>query len=89
MPATAISAFDATFAQGLLEAAVQLAAGADAVLLVAYDSASAGPLAQVVVGEKALTPGDLLGGPDLETLPGLDGADEVGRVVQIMEGTGV
>lgn len=46
-PATAISAFDATFAQGLLEAAAQLAAGAEAVLLVAYDSASAGPLAQV------------------------------------------
>lgn len=46
-PATAISAFDATFAQGLLEAAVQLHAGADAALLVAYDSASAGPLAQV------------------------------------------
>ena len=46
-PATAISAFDATFAQGLLEACVQLAAGAEAVLLVAYDSASTGPLAQV------------------------------------------
>lgn len=46
-PATAISAFDATFAQGLLEACAQLAAGAEAVLLVAYDSASAGPLAQV------------------------------------------
>lgn len=46
-PATAISAFDATFAQGLLEAAVQLAAGADAVLLVAYDAAATGPLAQV------------------------------------------
>lgn len=46
-PATAISAFDATFAQGLLEACAQLAAGAEAVLLVAYDSASAGPLTQV------------------------------------------
>ena len=46
-PATAISAFDATFAQGLLEAAVQLAAGAEAVLLVAYDSTSTGPLGQV------------------------------------------
>jgi hypothetical protein len=46
-PATAISAFDATFAQGLLEAVAQLVAGAEAVLLVAYDSASTGPLAQV------------------------------------------
>ncbi len=45
--ATALSAFDASFAQGLLEALVQLAAGADAVLLAAYDSAASGPLAQM------------------------------------------
>jgi len=46
-PATAVSSFDATFAQGLLEALVQLHAGAPAVLLVAYDAPSAGPLAEV------------------------------------------
>ncbi|QNP39552.1 beta-ketoacyl synthase chain length factor [Lysobacter solisilvae (ex Woo and Kim 2020)] len=46
-PATAISAGTATFAQGLIEALVQLAAGADAVLLVAYDGPSVGPVAQV------------------------------------------
>ena len=46
-PATAISAFDATFAQGLLEAMAQLATGTEAVLLVGYDSASAGALTQV------------------------------------------
>ena len=46
-PTTAISSFDATFAQGLLEALVQLQAGAPAVLLAAYDAPSAGPLAQV------------------------------------------
>jgi hypothetical protein len=46
-PATAISAFDATFAQGLLEACVQLATGSEAVLLVGYDSASTGALASV------------------------------------------
>jgi hypothetical protein len=46
-PATSISAFDGTFAQGLIEACVQLATGAEAVLLVAYDSASAGPLMKV------------------------------------------
>jgi hypothetical protein len=46
-PATAISAYDASFAQGLLEALAQLATGTDAVLLVGYDSASAGPLAEV------------------------------------------
>lgn len=43
-PTTAISALDASFAQGLLEALVQLAAGSEAVLLVGYDSASTGPL---------------------------------------------
>ena len=45
--ATAISAYDASFAQGLVEALVQLADGAEAVLLVGYDSASAGPLVPV------------------------------------------
>lgn len=55
-PATAISAFDATFAQGLLEAFAQLATGAEAVLLVGYDNESAGPL-------RAVSPsGGLLGG---------------------------
>jgi len=46
-PATAISAYDASFAQGLLEALAQVATGTDAVLLVGYDSASAGPLGAV------------------------------------------
>ena len=46
-PATAISAYTGSFAQGLLEAALQVAAGAEAVLLVAYDGASVGPLANV------------------------------------------
>jgi hypothetical protein len=53
-PATSISAFDATFAQGLVEACTQLATGAEAVLLVGYDSASAGPLAQVSCSEGLL-----------------------------------
>jgi len=52
--ATAISAFDATFAQGLLEALVQLAAGDEAVLLVGYDGPSAGPLARVSRSEGLL-----------------------------------
>ena len=46
-PATAVSAYDATFAQGLLEALAQLATGTDAVLLVGYDSAATGPLGHV------------------------------------------
>ncbi len=44
---TAISAFDASFAQGLLDAMAQLATGAEAVLLVGFDGTSAGPLARV------------------------------------------
>lgn len=46
-PATALSAHSATFAQGLVEAMAQLAAGDDAVLLVGYDAAATGPLAAV------------------------------------------
>ena len=43
-PATALSAYDATIAQGLLEALVQLATGSAAVLLAAYDTGASGPL---------------------------------------------
>lgn len=46
-PTTAISSFDGSFAQGLIEALMQLEAGAQAVLLAAYDGPSAGPLAAV------------------------------------------
>lgn len=46
-PATAISALEASFAQGLIEALAQLAAGDEAVLLVGYDGAAAGPLQDV------------------------------------------
>ena len=53
-PATAISSHDASFAQGLLEALVQLASGDEAVLLVAYDARSAGPLAAVSRSEGLL-----------------------------------
>jgi hypothetical protein len=53
-PSTALSAYRATFAQGLLEAAMQLQAGAPRVLLVAYDSAASGPLAAVSVSEGLL-----------------------------------
>lgn len=43
-PATAISSLQASFAQGLLEAMVQLATGVERVLLVAYDGAAPGPV---------------------------------------------
>src|SRR3546814_9015013 len=41
---TAVSAFDASFAQCLVEALAQLAEGAEAVLLAAYDGPATGPL---------------------------------------------
>ena len=66
-PATAISALEGSFGQGLLEALVQLATGTDAVLLVAYDSTATGPLAHVSRSE------GLLGGALVlvrEALPG-------------------
>jgi len=53
-PATAISAYDASFAQGLLEALAQLATGTDAVLLVGYDGAATGPLGHVSRSEGLL-----------------------------------
>jgi hypothetical protein len=53
-PATAISAYDASFAQGLLEALAQLATGTEAVLLVACDGEASGPLAQVSPSEGLL-----------------------------------
>ncbi|PPU75446.1 MULTISPECIES: beta-ketoacyl synthase chain length factor [Xanthomonas] len=46
-PATAISASDASFAQGLLEALVQLGDGVEAVLLAGYDARSVGPLGRI------------------------------------------
>ena len=47
-PATAISALQAGFAQGLIEALTQIATGEDAVLLVGYDGGASGPLTTVV-----------------------------------------
>lgn len=52
--ATAISAFDASFAQGLLDALAQLAVGTDAVLLVGFDGEASGPLGQVSRSEGLL-----------------------------------
>lgn len=53
-PANAISAHEASFAQGLIEALAQLADGSDAVLLVAYDGHAVGPLAQAAPSEGLL-----------------------------------
>lgn len=51
---TAISSHQASFAQGLLEAMAQLAAGAERVLLVAYDGAAPGPVGKVSLSEGLL-----------------------------------
>jgi Beta-ketoacyl synthase, N-terminal domain len=45
--ATAISAYDASFAEGLIDALAQLAEGVEAVLLVGYDTGATGPLCSV------------------------------------------
>lgn len=63
-PATAVSAFNASFAEALLEALVQLRSDAEAVLLVAYDGKANGPLAQMDPSE------GLLGGALLLTRDG-------------------
>ncbi len=52
--ATAISAYRASFGQGLIEALGLLAAGEEAVLLVAYDAEACGPLAAVSRSEGLL-----------------------------------
>ncbi|MBS0217794.1 MAG: beta-ketoacyl synthase chain length factor [Proteobacteria bacterium] len=49
-PSTALSAFACTFAQGLLEAMVNLACGEPAILLAAYDTGATGPLSSVSNG---------------------------------------
>lgn len=54
VPATAITAGPYSFAQGLLEALVQLHAGEEAVLLVAYDGSASGPLAEPAPSEGLL-----------------------------------
>lgn len=61
-PSTALSAFSHTFAQGLLEALVNLAAGEPAILLAAYDTGATGPLSSVSTGT-GLLGGALVLGP--------------------------
>jgi hypothetical protein len=70
-PTTAISSFDATFAQGLIEALVQLDAGAPAVLLVAFDAPSTGPLTTVSPSEGLLGGALLLSSTPREGAPQL------------------
>lgn len=53
-PSTAISALHGSFAQGLIEAMVQVATGTEAVLVVGYDSQSTGPLGRVSRSEGLL-----------------------------------
>ena len=53
-PATAISAYRGSFAQGLLEAMVQLHSGEPAVLLVGYDGEATGPLTEIAMTQGLL-----------------------------------
>jgi hypothetical protein len=67
-PTTAISAFDASFAQGLLEALSLLAAGHEAVLLAACDAPATGALGSVSPSE-GLLGGALVLVADAESAP--------------------
>ena len=78
--ATAISAYDASSAQGLLEAAVQLAEGAEAVLLVGYDTRATGPLCSVHVCN------GLLGGALVLTRDAAGSADGPRVVLHLQDG---
>ncbi|MEI2432037.1 beta-ketoacyl synthase chain length factor [Lysobacter yananisis] len=60
-PATALSALEASFAQGLIDALAQLAAGEAAVLLAGYDGAGYGPLGAAVPSEGLLGAALVLG----------------------------
>lgn len=62
-PTTALSAGAGSFAQGLLEALMQLGAGAEAVLLVGYDARSIGPLGRVSPSEGLFGAALVLGAP--------------------------
>lgn len=53
-PSTALSAFEHTFGQGLLEALSQVAADAQPVLFAAYDIAACGPMATVTTSRGLL-----------------------------------
>ena len=70
-PATAISAYDASFAQGLLEALAQLHAGAPAVLLVAYDTEATGPLTEISRSQGLLGAAMVLASPSHAGAPRL------------------
>ncbi|MBB1059882.1 beta-ketoacyl synthase chain length factor [Marilutibacter spongiae] len=77
-PATAISAMQASFAQGLLEAMVQLASGEDSVLLVAYDGSAIGPLGEHARSQGLLGAGLVLAHESRETGPVLQVTLEAG-----------
>ena len=82
-PATAISASLGSFAQGLLEALVQRAAGVEAVLLASYDARSVGPLGRVAPSQGLLGSALVLGTPGQAGKPQLhahleDGAPSPG-----------
>lgn len=71
-PATALSAHAGSFAQGLLEAAVQAMVEDTPVLLVGYDAAGPGPLAQVSPSRGLLAAALVLAPRHLASAPGME-----------------
>jgi len=96
--ATAISAYDASFAEGLLEAMVQLATGSEAVLLVGYDTQATGPLEGVAPSQGLLGGALLLSNASMSKAAGsgaiqlhaelVDGAPEPARGRLSMQAAG-
>ena len=73
MPATSLCAHDGSFAAGLIEAASQVAAGASAVALIAYDLPYPGPLAAVrLIGEAFSAAFVFAGSPSDRTIGQID-----------------
>ncbi|MEH6416225.1 beta-ketoacyl synthase chain length factor [Pseudomonas sp. CGJS7] len=86
-PATALSALQASFAQGLIEALSQIATGEDAALLVGYDGGGYGPLAEIAHSQGLLGGALVLtrareGLPTLRAWLGESAQSEPGRLAQ-------
>jgi len=84
--ATAISAYDSSFAEGLLEALVQLVTGSEAVLLVGYDTQSTGPLGGVVRSQGLLGAALLLSNASKASMSKAAGSGAIQLHAELVDG---
>jgi hypothetical protein len=85
---TALTAFEASFAAGLLEAATQCIADDRAVLLVAFDVAATGALATVTTSRGLLATALVIAPASLAAPPVVAGAADAGPVLQAVLASG-